>query len=834
MVQQKRNNLSLKTILERLIPDGNVSSGGRGNAKDDSDEDGDEDKDDDDDHEVEDGVVTGGQENVKVREAVNTNSIFYNEQQLRQVAPELLRTANKNWLLGTALRCNKITPEEYLASLEKHHVTVKRYLRTVVDPIKDSAMLNTIDIYVQMMSKIRAAGSRLLNMVAIRDYEAGLLSVKKTFLNQTFVKWALLPFKGEVSGVRPTTVPTMRFPRLAEAWEDYKTLLRPTYPPLEDLTRVAWDQSLTDAAREYIGAFEAHIKTHFASRVINMVRMHLLERLHVKVYKDRATGRAMGHLNECCFFMADVYATLEKPCTAQQPIHPDVLSFVEATRRRAGLGPTAKLSKAKLTDAMFKMHIEMSRELEQRGLKAYSACPVIKTQRSFAYLDKRVVEGLVSRFGLRPSNGTADWRVTLGIDRASWAAASKKARSAKRQHASDVRRGLCGAPKYPKAIAKQEWSASSASTDGVAICVTLKCSMDPKPPCMDNTSAVKKQQLVAAGYEEVVQNFMRRNELVPQDVHCIAEDPGRVTMSQAAQKTRNGDFVHSRLTRQQYRRWTLETRRQEAEVARRRANPLLRIALDHLSEHSWRTTRLDKLIQMADVARTTDYILTTEYVEDTWYAQWRMLLWRRRRIVMMQYYASLVRKVAAKGKPVVFGVGDGGFASTGRGETSVPTKSKFACLCRVASCLRDVAPILVTKADERCTTMKCHGCQEELQDIQRNNDAGNRETLRGLKYCPRCLAGAGDGYRVVEGAAATVEGAVEMREEGGQVVRGLLLCIRGKDEIHTGRVRNRDRNASRNIWEVVVAMVAGLPRPEYLCMSKRKQRARKKAPPPPG
>ncbi len=58
------------------------------------------------------------------------------------------------------------------------------------------------------------------------------------------------------------------FPELAATWLEYHHLLRPTYPPLEDLRRMSWDQALSDAAREYIGAFRGHVMTHFATRIV--------------------------------------------------------------------------------------------------------------------------------------------------------------------------------------------------------------------------------------------------------------------------------------------------------------------------------------------------------------------------------------------------------------------------------------------------------------------------------------------------------------------------------------------------------------------------------------
>ena len=92
-------------------------------------------------------------------------------------------------------------------------------------------------------------------------------------------------------------------------------------------------------------------------------------------------------------------------------------------------------------------------------------------------------------------------------------------------------------------------------------------------------------------------------------------------------------------------------------------------------------------------------------------------MWRRKRMVVMQYYAATIRRLATRNEPVVFGYGDSGFAASGRGEQAVPTSGKIYLLHCVARCLKDVHPVMVVPVDERCTTMKCHGCGNVLQSI---------------------------------------------------------------------------------------------------------------------
>jgi hypothetical protein len=138
-------------------------------------------------------------------------------------------------------------------------------------------------------------------------------------------------------------------------------------------------------------------------------------------------------------------------------------------------------------------------------------------------------------------------------------------------------------------------------------------------------------------------------------------------------------------------------------------------------------------------------------------------------------------------------------------------------------------PILVTPVDEGCTTMKCHGCGNVLHNIKSPRLAGEERVypLRGLKLCRTC-----HGHRLIEERIGEVAppGSLPLKDEEGQVVRRLLLCIRGnEDGLHNSRIRNRDKNASLNIYAVLDAMITGSPRPAYLVPRPRRTRG---APPP--
>lgn len=734
-----------------------------------------------------------------------------------------LETANTNWLVQEALKRRCIDANVAQASWEYDKIVVKRYLGSVLTPRKDAGLLHAIEEYVKMMSRIRAAGSKLLNIFAIRAIDSGRdIDLKSTLLDQTFVKWALLPLKGEASKRKAAEPP---HPELAALWKEFKPILLPMYPTLVELRRMSWDQALSDASREYIGAFKAHVMTHFATRIKAYVRTVLISDYGLQIRKDPQTGRAMATLGDAAsFFQSDVYDYLEKAEPPELPLPPLVMALVAGIRERLELcDEKAKLSNVTFGEQAFRLHVMMSRDRELRirrganNLKPFSACPVVKTHRSFAYLDTRVVESLSSGFKVKASRGVEDFATCLGIDRRGWNAANKRARRCRRAKSSK-RRAACGAGSFPKG-----WTPTSACTDGVAICVTLSKPKLAEAPSVEAIGKKKKKsdKPAAVLYAERVQAFVASHGGAD-NVHLIAEDPGRCTLFQAAQKSSERSFVHSKLTRRQLLRWTLQDRRQAQETARRASRPALRAAIETLSTGTWRTTTEARFVGMLRKQLSVDDTLVEEYVEDRWYASWKMLLWRRKRSVLMQSYASVLRKVAPKGSSIFYGHGDAGFAASGRGEQSVPTKGRLDALRRTAKCLRSVCDVGVGAVDEFRTTMCCHGCQHALEDVRPPVMPGfpASQPLRGLKLCRRCKGHVLESTTEEGGA---MDGFSELRDEDGDVVWGLQMRVaRDGDGDRSCRVRNRDKNASRNIWEALNAMARGLERPEYLRRAARR------------
>jgi len=774
------------------------------------------------------------------------------------VPPDALAKASRRTLLEAAKVAGLVKAHEYDNTVETANICVKRYLRSLVS---DPKWLDALDQYVIMASQVRALGSKLVNLFAIRGIQHNWFTepdfLKKSLLNQTFIKYAFLPFKHELSRAVDPTGPIMgdessvALQRLKAVWIDHRHLLEPLYPSHDDLRRVAWDQPLNDMAREYIGALTSHVLVHFSRRMAAALRAQVFETLRYTEFVGQ-DGRKYARLrngegNAQPFLLADMYHALESGTQPAHGLPHEVSSAVQELRQLCGAGEGDDVSDVKLTPRVLIAHAELAVRAERRNVHSWAVCPVVKTRRTFAYLDERVLEGLQQKFKLfvPAAQGTLSFlERVLGVHEEAWNAASKRARQqrrrSKKSRRGSRRRRQCGIAKFPDG-----WKLKSASTDGVAICAVLSRPKPPRPPQTDNNSegggneAKPKRASAKVDRQSIeLQRFLAVHGVGA--VHLIAEDKGRCNISQTTQPGKSGiGFVQDRLTRHNYLRRTLQNWAQEQENLRRRQSKVLRIAIDHLSYESWRTPSMAHFRRMLERQHLINDILVDEYVTDNTAARRRMLLWRRRRSVLMQHYAALVRR-AQPGTPVVLGVGDAKFAATGRGERSVPTSGATAEAHRALRSLRKRNPAMVEMVDERRTTMTHHACGAVLQNVR--GDDG--QTLRGLKLCRRCAAqapapanepgpsrapasaSAPKCHRVVYAPTTTCPcGAGERRaviDDKGRVLARLWLCASHTwDAEHAHRLVNRDVNAARNIWLALDASVRGLPRPAHLVIHRR-------------
>jgi hypothetical protein len=196
-----------------------------------------------------------------------------------------------------------------------------------------------------------------------------------------------------------------------------------------------------------------------------------------------------------------------------------------------------------------------------------------------------------------------------------------------------------------------------------------------------------------------------------------------------------------------------------------------------------------------DAERAHERVLLEEYLEGAEHALWRMRLFRKKRQALDRATGGLLRlaaqpppartacKLGGKGgekkpeKPVVVvvGIGNGRFAPTGRGEMAVPTTMLGVAFKRAAG--RAETPVMLRSIWEHRTTLCCCACGSETSPPLVR--AGTERT-----------------------------GRTERRS------RRLRLCTSCET---TGKRRDRDVQAARNILWLLQHEYWGAERPPYLC-----------------
>ena len=252
-------------------------------------------------------------------------------------------------------------------------------------------------------------------------------------------------------------------------------------------------------------------------------------------------------------------------------------------------------------------------------------------------------------------------------------------------------------------------------------------------------------------------------------------DPGRRNIAtQAVLLSRDDPLVvpstRVQFTRAQWNR-VIRSKQQRAWEAKRRVGAV-QVALEALSNSGGK--------KGCDEERWTNYIaksvehqetLHREFLQNDERPKRRLDGYGRRRKAVDATASRLV--TSPDEKPLIIGYGDGDFCSHGRGgvDTSVPTKALFKAV-QLAFKKKGVKGG-VLKVWEHATTAKCHRCHNTLEKVYKTVNDNIVEDYN-FRRCTHCV--------------------YEQRP----------------------KLRSRDWNAALNIRVVVMSILRGEDRPEYL------------------
>lgn len=245
------------------------------------------------------------------------------------------------------------------------------------------------------------------------------------------------------------------------------------------------------------------------------------------------------------------------------------------------------------------------------------------------------------------------------------------------------------------------------------------------------------------------------------DTIVVAIDPGRANIIYAV---RDSDGMEFRLTNGQYQH---EGGIMYSRDSWERWNAPLQNIYDSIGQHSPKTASVDGWNEFLDVdTAAADAIWNVNYSKKA--SRMRFHTHCNTKKVMESFVAKFGKGVRDAKRRILVGYGQAKFAPTGRGEMAVPTTQSF----------KTVAKMWKTRlVNENYTTAVCADCQGRLLPVKTNITKVNRS---GREYTKKN--------------------------------RGVHRCTSAcKTRGHS--LKNRDKNACYNIGAILIADVAGLPRP---------------------
>lgn len=198
-------------------------------------------------------------------------------------------------------------------------------------------------------------------------------------------------------------------------------------------------------------------------------------------------------------------------------------------------------------------------------------------------------------------------------------------------------------------------------------------------------------------------------------------------------------MIHTHLSLKNYERRSLKHRHSLFECQRRKKSSAYREAINTLAEAGkWSTadpTALD--VMLAAQARAWPGLLD-ELVDKKEHVKWKMLSYRRRRMLLDQTVQRILRPTKdhvpdRRKRGIVFGYGNAAFGTRG------PRLLMIKAMVRAMRDLRNRGlPAILVFVDEFRTTQRCHRCLEVLSQPYKKTAKGRAQEDRRYKDCHAC------------------------------------------------------------------------------------------------
>lgn len=672
-----------------------------------------------------------------------------------------MEKCGKDDLVYRAFREGLMTEMERDASLCRRVSTIPCYLYTHV---KNQEFLDIIDTYVQHYSMLWTRGSIITNLVVMRSIPEvvnnpfttqELLALPDILMDENIVKLSFLP---ERWILKETPTSKVKVPdEIKDILNEHGNLLAPFLPAYTWLCDTGWDNALNHMGTSYLG----NVKVQVLSRLFPRINTYIKDVHHLQEGTNRISFKIL------CFGR-------QYPCSS---IHVDDYPFIQHFRDFFNVvGLTSYLNDSnkffkELDDRTWTFHVWLQNMMtEANPDKQFSLVPSATLGRKYAYIDTKVLGSMVKgnlKNEICPEGFSL--REAFGLSRETFQKTMSEKRKKLKQKYKNCpgKQGLSAKDnKKIKEKLNKKWRVhgrgclpkdaviKTITTDGVGMRIHLDFKTDEIPHDAD----------------------IEKPPFTERDAVDLGGDKGRVRMLTTADSRGNVNMI----TRKAYYRAQHDHKDKLWE--QEQMTGTWKDAIDGMSqaggfknrnEETWINT-LNVMVQFFNTIKEAQLVSKDRAFR-------KMRRFRQKRSFMDSNIKRLFKPaMGPEGVVMNVGIGHAGFASTGRGEQSVPTVGFERAVYRVLKTTwidkntRLESRVRMLKPNEDRTTMCCHACGAVMEKLQRP-DGRDCQRYRLCTCCPET----------------------------------------------SYKRRHRDVNAAKNILKITSCLVRGLPRPEYLCRASR-------------
>jgi hypothetical protein len=646
----------------------------------------------------------------------------------------------KNELLLVAFEKELIDYETFNCSLNKRTSTISCYLYT---HIQDSNIQKRLEEYVKVYSMLYTRGSWLANLACIMISKDNtitehfptnndIISIPTFLKNENLVKHAFLPERWLLKD-KPIDQ------TIFNAYKTYKETLShflPNYKAI--MVDSGWDNALNHMGTSYLGNVKTQICTHLPSRL----KSYVIDK----------------HLTQEDTNKQSLWFAINAPLSPNSSIHNDDFEWAMTVRTSLKLSNEDWFNRPEeLDDYRWTLHLWLLKQFDENEKASRSYLPVSTLNRKYAYIDEKVAGSLIpSRYVKEMLSHT---ETHFGSKLQKMFGLTKQLFNKRRLK---IRKQLKAKYKDNKKL-KKKWSKNGHScfpvdatvkmfkTDGVGLRL-----------CVEFIPKIKE-----------IRAPKIKNDAMFENPFKIGVDTGRVRILTCAKD----DGEVKTISRKAFYRAQRSRFTEKYEKERKTNTDWGRATSKMSAAGGFKNGHLETWERTLEACKEEKDHIVEELVNNKTRSLMAMRRYRWKKAFFDRNFKRIFDKTIKDKQPTVFGLGDGDFSCTGRGERAVPTKDIENKLRRFLKMHQVDELVKIKRVNEYNTTKCCYKCHSVMMKLT-------------TKFGKECLR-----YRLC------------------------TECTKPTD-----KRRNRDVNASKNIKFLIGLELEGKPRPEIFQKPERSKK----------